>query len=503
MSARQILRDAGPTWLAGMAISTPLIALLQGALLLQDYRSNHSHAPRPDMPARGVVVVGPSNNNNATTTTTTTTTNMDSSLHYMATSTTNTTTTYSTTTASVGSILYPRIVKPPAREEPPLRLLVIGDSLAAGVGMSRSGTPALPEAIARGLSQAAGGRAVYWTCVGTPGRTATEIVREIRHLDDVVDKNNTESNKNNTDSNNTTLTDQATGTMLPEKLRAWQAESRWKASERLRLTKLRTQRWLQHRKQSAVVQEEEAAVVAAENAAAAKRIAQWWTRKVAEIRRDVQEFKQIASLKDDDEYNEINEDDSDDIDKPRARQEYTPPPRTLDPELVGEYDIAIVLTGLNDLKDSFLPFMMSAQRLKKLEEARQESGSLGLKDELMRVVHALKSRMNLLIPPVGDKGAATPSSALKSSIEHVDASSSDTTIETLEESKEKHGSAVVVFPALPFSPSSFSQLAPLSWFLTPLVRMMDSNKRNLADMYPDTVVYVETPSRKWILLLPL
>jgi hypothetical protein len=83
----------------------------------------------------------------------------------------------------------PHIRTKPPHEEPPLRLLVIGDSLAAGVGMSQSGTPALPEAIARGLSQATGGRAVYWTCVGTPGTTSSEIVQEIVHLDDVIHNN--------------------------------------------------------------------------------------------------------------------------------------------------------------------------------------------------------------------------------------------------------------------------------------------------------------------------
>jgi hypothetical protein len=62
----------------------------------------------------------------------------------------------------------------------------------------------------------------------------------------------------------------------------------------------------------------------------------------------------------------------------------------LDPEVVGEFDIAIVLTGLNDLKEAFIPFMMSAQRQEMLEEMPKGQG--GVKEELVRVVHALKAR---------------------------------------------------------------------------------------------------------------
>jgi hypothetical protein len=131
-------------WSLGMMVSTPLIAIFQGTYLLSDYRVHHGDAPRPIMPARGVAVAvktqtgNPNNNNNTSTLT-----------------------------------LNP---------QQPLRLLVVGDSLAAGVGMSKSGTPVLPESIARALSKACGGRAVYWTCVGTPGVSASQIVQDIHQI---------------------------------------------------------------------------------------------------------------------------------------------------------------------------------------------------------------------------------------------------------------------------------------------------------------------------------
>lgn len=108
-----------------MSVATPIIAIIQGSFMLNEFRVNHGHAPRPAMPARGVAVA-----------------------------------------VNTGT-------RPVLNTEKPLRLLVVGDSLAAGVGISKSGTPVLPESIARSLSKASGGRAVYWTCVGTPGGKRT------------------------------------------------------------------------------------------------------------------------------------------------------------------------------------------------------------------------------------------------------------------------------------------------------------------------------------------
>jgi len=63
--------------------------------------------------------------------------------------------------------------------ESPLRLLLIGDSLAVGVGQSSSCTPIMPDVIAKELSKELGGRPVMWTCHGTPGATTGWIIREL------------------------------------------------------------------------------------------------------------------------------------------------------------------------------------------------------------------------------------------------------------------------------------------------------------------------------------
>jgi hypothetical protein len=54
---------------------------------------------------------------------------------------------------------------------------------------------------------------------------------------------------------------------------------------------------------------------------------------------------------------------------------------------------------------------------------------------------------------------------------------------------------LVVFPALPIAPIEPSHRAPLSWFMVPVIRAMDRNKKLLAEMYPGLVVFVESPSQ--------
>jgi len=111
-----------------MAVATPLIAILQGSFLLSDYRINYKDAPRPITPCHGALCHG------------------DQQIQ----------------STERGRTLL-------TTADNPLRLLVVGDSLAAGVGVSDNGLPVLPESIAKALSKALDGRVVCWTCVGTPG----------------------------------------------------------------------------------------------------------------------------------------------------------------------------------------------------------------------------------------------------------------------------------------------------------------------------------------------
>lgn len=61
----------------------------------------------------------------------------------------------------------------------PLRLLVIGDSVARGVGQSDSFYPLMPETLGAILSKHNGGRPVFWSAFGEPGATMKWIARQV------------------------------------------------------------------------------------------------------------------------------------------------------------------------------------------------------------------------------------------------------------------------------------------------------------------------------------
>lgn len=152
----------------GSFVLAPTIAILQGAFCIIRYRVLNGDAPLPLSPAHGVVVVNPNGGEEIAP-------SCAHKEHFAGCSCLGGRRWRNTTHVSDSE----RQLLAKALKEPPLRLLVIGDSLAMGVGTSQSCTPLLPEVIARTLSKARGGRAVYWTCHGEPGASAGWIVREL------------------------------------------------------------------------------------------------------------------------------------------------------------------------------------------------------------------------------------------------------------------------------------------------------------------------------------
>ncbi|GKY97245.1 hypothetical protein MPSEU_000682900 [Mayamaea pseudoterrestris] len=393
-------------WLFGLAVSTPVISILQGALLLIDYRTNHGNAPHPETPSRGIVIVEGS----------------------------KTQPTSSITQGLVNSLLRRHTTK--LNNEPPLRILVLGDSLAAGVGMSKSSTPALPESIAQGLSQAMGGRAVYWTCIGSPGSTSLEVVSQILDLDDLR-------------------------TPLIAKILEWQDETRIRAE----VTRRAAKEWWEIHKEPVVVDEQEVT----------HPFGRWWKRFSAGFQRDVKNLKKVIVPVE-------SHDDRDERRREELNKRVTRMLRrqSLRPAFLGQYDIAVILCGLNDLKDTFLPFL-TPRRKDPYKEASNTEHEDNIKSRLVNIVQALQSRMNIIGARVEEAEQCL-----------VNDSSDDNEMD----STRGGDPPMIVFPALPIEPTILSHLVPLSWFLVPLVHAMDRNKKNLAELYPDLVLFVESPGRQ-------
>jgi hypothetical protein len=120
-----------------VAVSIPILATMQAAYFLGAFRLCHKDAPHPITPCRGIVISKSLNKDIPKT-------NRFRIMKWIP---------------SWGWWFHS------SKQERPLHLLVIGDSLAAGVG-SISGTPVLPESIGKALSAALGGIPVLWECHG-------------------------------------------------------------------------------------------------------------------------------------------------------------------------------------------------------------------------------------------------------------------------------------------------------------------------------------------------
>jgi hypothetical protein len=164
-------RLTGSFVIGGFAIfALPAAALVQGAFHIIRFRISFGGSPLPHVPCSGVVKATTAAITKKQLTTTTT------AAGDCAVSFTETTSSKSAEPESEGSTSSDSNM---GSDKAPLRLLVIGDSLAIGVGQNKHSTPVLPEAIAKTLSKALGARPVVWTCYGAPGASAGWIVKEL------------------------------------------------------------------------------------------------------------------------------------------------------------------------------------------------------------------------------------------------------------------------------------------------------------------------------------
>jgi lysophospholipase L1-like esterase len=121
------------------------IAVLQGSVAIYRFRQRYAMAPQPKIPCHGAVYVVNVNNHNTPTT------------------------------------------QIPPKES--IHCLVIGDSLAVGIGQSEVCTPVLPEEMAKEISKGTG-KTVFWSCCGESGASTPWIIRMIMQSKDLVLPNN-------------------------------------------------------------------------------------------------------------------------------------------------------------------------------------------------------------------------------------------------------------------------------------------------------------------------
>ena len=446
---RQLFRNSMRGML-GLSVVTPVIAVLQGQYLLKEFRENHQNAPFPEMPCSGVVVVLPKNNDSSR--------KRPRNIPIPKKQVSSALSSDNGSASASSWFSFFRLLRE-QRDPDPLRLLVVGDSLAAGVGVTKSGTPVLPEAIAKSLSSALGGRAVYWTCMGEPGLSSPQIVKELL----LAEENDTEG-----DGQENTID-------VMDELKDW-----WQRQRQQRVNDNRPR----------VVDNPETNMPEP-----VKRVQSFWRRN----KKEFQDFKEKIHWKDlgDSIKARLN------VSK-KLRDPMMLPLRrrnTVVPDLVAEYDVAVVITGFNDLKNLIFPLPEDPN---KVQEQSNKSGTeddlssnAWFEKDLFSIMKALRGKMRNYGEETKDiskddstienRGDCTADSAVVERSE--DKKSTLTSDPTIAVPQRRHH-PMVVFPATPLFAE---KVYPLSFFANPIVALMEYQKKKLAEKYPAPVLFLEGP----------
>lgn len=206
-----------------------------------------------------------------------------------------------------------------------------------------------------------------------------------------------------------------------------------------------------------------------------KAVDDWWSQVTSSFRRtrrsfeedisDIKEIVQSDTTKDGAEAT-VEEDENTLVKKGNPfRRDF------LDPVAACQFDIAVVLMGLNDIKDAFMPHM-TAGRASSLEEGTVKIQG-GLRRQLQEVLSALDTKMDL-----GGEEKDNSSTSDNGSLRNL-------------------RRPLVVVPELPVAPLSLFRTAPLCWFLVPIFRAMENNKRFLSSCFPEYVVFIPQPNLQW------
>lgn len=420
------------------AFAVPFLAIAQGSLGILIYRLYYGDAPTPISPSHGVAQVG----SPISSKTDHHKPRLESIKHSVTPLLPKTSMDENFTRENSSSSLAQK----------PLRLLVIGDSLAIGVGQSSTCTPVFPEVVARTLSRRLNGRVVYWTCHGAPGASTGWIVRELE-----------QAGKNHRARISSTEMENRSREISNKNLgiRGGSRYSSVDISDTDESTSDETSSvgsddgGLLPCKDGYGVNDDETCV---------------WRKRLARHRK---RFEQS--------------------------------------ELLGPYDVVVVVTGSNDLKSAFFPFLLQGEDAELRRQAAQRGGNYLI--ELKRLSETLYSRMR----SIRTRASSATVNVLKNveeTMEHIihlsstlkdekpnivandDHTSVDVPVEVTQNLSDKVASPLplLVFPGLPARALPIFRRAPLRWLAIPIVDILDMHKQKYAKSNKDNVLFVPAAS---------
>jgi hypothetical protein len=342
-----------------------------------------------------------------------------------------------------------------AQPLPPLRLLVVGDSLAVGVGQSRQCTPVMPEVIAKTLSQELGGREVYWTCHGAPGASTGWIVRELeRGVKSVSSVEETDEDTSHS-SSSTSNSDHEWGEEAKRYNDSHCSDTDYSSSDESMddghggriVHRSRERRKVHSTQQKAMTV---------------------WRERLAQHR------------------------------------------LCFRPDALSAYDVVVVLTGSNDLKSACFPFLLSGEDAEFRRQAQARGGNYTR--ELRRLLNTFDNNVRMQLQSLRESMEAateTVIEAMEETMELIKSGSFDRlSVKRFirrssigEDGMEDHGEStnrknfpLIVLPGLPVRALPIFRVCPLRWLAVPFVDTLDSHKRNLARSHPGEVLFVPPPS---------
>lgn len=421
----------------------------------------------------------------------------------------------------------------------PIRVLLMGDSLAIGVGQARQCTPRLPEVLARTLSARLHGRVVYWTCHGSPGASTGWIVRELERgvAATTATPPSPPSHRlfHDSDTRDETARTSATS-MSSSSNEVTHTISHRPVKPSVASTVVVTEETPSH---CSDVDDDEDDETASSDEGLSSRMRRRMTPRRAEHKNgDADDEDVVAAAK-----------------RQRAlwRQRLAQHRQRFDPQVWGPYDVVVVMTGSNDLKSAFFPFLLTGEDAEFRRQAQARGGNYT--KELRRLLETLDRNMRLRLQNIrysmeaatetvlekveetmermivsSSSSSSSPSSAVakrktnpmgSSFREKLDArksprqnntaheqqqqpSESDGTgsVTTSESSGEQQRSAaaeqkqfpLMVLPGLPARALPIFRIVPLRWLAVPIVDILDMHKRRLAKAHPHEVLFVPPPS---------
>ena len=462
-------------------LATPALAILQGTIEICKFRLFYGDAPAPVTPSHGVVVAIPTVRNIS-----------DNSLSHSSAPETS-----ATAITSLDDIV----------REPPVRLLVIGDSLANGIGQSQSCTPVMPEAIAKSLSRNLG-RVVYWTCHGSPGASTAKIVRELDQGFDFFEQQSPtdedEEHDHELEKESQNRIDM--GENAAEKIVHMEGPINSSCSET----------------------EESSSDDSSTADRRSRPLSSLTANGKSEITTTTKEAAAAAAAACLSPELKINKNKNSSATPMSVwRRRLAQHRKRFNPDLLGPYDIIVVLTGSNDLKSAFFPFMLSGDEVEFRRQAKERGGNYA--EELRLLMETLNRKMRLQFESFRHSVLETVEAATETvrgkveetmeriapgssnrmqifrhtsrgqqqSAQSVSKTSSGRSLdhhELLDGGGHARHAPLVVLPGLPSRALPIFRNAPLRWFVGPIVDVMDAHKRKLAKAHPGEVLFVKAPT---------